>query len=154
MTEYTVLYAEDVPHYALAEIEAATPAAAIAAAKAFDYSGLCAEPDWNNPVSRRIVHIAAPGGEIVAADIALDNWIAIEAPAPSDQSGVPLYSHAFTIAFELESPDRTGENVPPAAIRRALYTRLARLDDAELLEAVGLPDDTYEITNPQQGEPS
>lgn len=152
MTTFTILYAEDVPHYALAEVDAATPAEAIEAAKAYDYSDLCAEPDWKNPVCRRIVYIAAPGGEIVAADIPLDDWVALESPAQPEHAGEPLYSHAFTIAFSVNSPEKTGENVPAVAIRKAIYTRLAQLDDAELLEATGLPYDSCEITNHDQGE--
>jgi len=53
------------------------------------------------------------------------------------------YDHAFTIAFSLKS-DHEGKDVPSSAIRNAIIQRLQALDDDELLEAVGLPFDTFE----------
>ncbi len=56
------------------------------------------------------------------------------------------YSHAFTIAFALISPDATGENVPARELRTAIQQRIDSItDDAELIEAVGLPYDTYQV---------
>ena len=70
MKTYSVLYAEDVPHYGTAEIEAETDAEAIAKAKAGPFE--TDDPDWNNTVCRRIVHIEAPDGDLIAADVPLD----------------------------------------------------------------------------------
>ena len=71
------------------------------------------------------------------------------------------FDHAFTIAFSLRSHEPDEESIMPAQLRRAILTRLAALDDSELLEAIGLPFDTYVVdetlvdgtTNPE-GEPS
>jgi hypothetical protein len=69
MKIYSVLYAEDVPHYGTAEIEAETDTEAIAKAKAGPFE--TDDPDWNNTVCRRIVHIEGPAG-IIAEDVPLD----------------------------------------------------------------------------------
>ena len=69
MKTYSVLYAEDVPHYGTAEIEAENDAEAIAKAKAGPFE--TDDPDWNNTVCRRIVHIEGPAG-IIAEDVPLD----------------------------------------------------------------------------------
>jgi hypothetical protein len=71
---YSVLFAQDVPHYGTAEIAAADDADALAKAKALDPGDLCTDPAWDDPVCRRIVHIEAPDGTIVAQDVALDGF--------------------------------------------------------------------------------
>jgi hypothetical protein len=74
MKTYTALFAEDVPHYCAVEIEAETDEQAIKQAKGFhgkfdiDFD----DPDWNNPVCQRIVHILDNTGVEVATDISLD----------------------------------------------------------------------------------
>ena len=74
MRTYTVLYAEDVPHYGTREIEAADDDLAIQ--RAIDItpdamSKYTQDPDQNNPQFRRIVHIEGPDGTI-AEGIYLD----------------------------------------------------------------------------------
>jgi hypothetical protein len=55
------------------------------------------------------------------------------------------YSHAYDLAFEVESSDETGEDVTPAMLRAALLRRIASLDAAnEWLEACGAPFDSYD----------
>lgn len=72
MKTYSVLFALEVPHYGCVEIEAADDAAALDAAKQLDPSDYTDDPHWNGAVGRRIVHIEAPDGRIVANDIFLD----------------------------------------------------------------------------------
>jgi hypothetical protein len=72
MKTYNVLLAEDVPHYGTARITAASPAEALEAARGLDTGDHCTDADWRNAVCRRIVHIEAEEGTIVAEDIALD----------------------------------------------------------------------------------
>ncbi|MCP3024978.1 hypothetical protein [Cupriavidus basilensis] len=56
------------------------------------------------------------------------------------------YNHMFTIAFEVISSTPDGEDVTPQQIADAINQRVARaLQAGELLEAVGGPDDTYEV---------
>jgi hypothetical protein len=74
MKTYTVLFAQDVPHYGTAGIEAADDNVAIAAAKELDPAEYTHDPAWDDPVCRRIVHIEAPDGRIIAQDIALDEF--------------------------------------------------------------------------------
>ena len=57
------------------------------------------------------------------------------------------YNHAFDIAFSIET-DNNGENVTAKELKAGLAKRLADLlasDDVEIIEACGLPFDTYEI---------
>ncbi len=73
MNTYSVLYAEDVPHYGTAEIEAENDAEAIAKAKTGPFE--TDDPDWNNTVCRRIVHIEDPEGKLIAVDVPLDDYM-------------------------------------------------------------------------------
>lgn len=73
MKTYTVLYAEDVPHYAAGEVEARNPQAAIRKARRMDTDSFCAyDADWSQSYNRRIVEIEGPDGELIAEDIRLD----------------------------------------------------------------------------------
>jgi hypothetical protein len=72
---YTVLLAEDVPHYGTTDIEAEDDAGAIRIAKALDISGICCEASCDAPVCQRIIHIMDSRSKIVATDIALDDYV-------------------------------------------------------------------------------
>ena len=59
---------------------------------------------------------------------------------------LPKYNHAFTIAFSIES-DNDGENVTAKELKDGLFKKAQEFltsDDIEILEACGLPYDTYE----------
>jgi hypothetical protein len=56
------------------------------------------------------------------------------------------YSHAFDIAFEVVT-DHAAARVTAREIRAALQRRIDGLADDELLEAVGLPFDSYPLTD-------
>ena len=73
MKTYSVLFAEDVPHYGAVEIKARNAAAALKAAKAYDLSQVTNDPDWSNSACTRIVHIQDPDGNIVHCDVSLDD---------------------------------------------------------------------------------
>jgi hypothetical protein len=55
------------------------------------------------------------------------------------------YNHAYDIAFTVESEHPTGDDLTPRQLRLAIMSRLAALPDSEMLEAVGMPFDTYEV---------
>src|SRR5580658_4769949 len=76
MKTYTVLFAEDVPHYCTVDIEAESREQAIEKAKDHPNTGNLNfdDPDWNNPVCFRIVHIEDEKGDTVIDDIPLDNY--------------------------------------------------------------------------------
>jgi hypothetical protein len=74
MKTYSVLFAEDVPHYGSAAIEAEDDADALERAKAFDLSDVTTDPEWENSVSKRIVFIEDPDGNTVFNDIPLDDY--------------------------------------------------------------------------------
>jgi len=60
----------------------------------------------------------------------------------------PTYNHMYTIAFEVKgSICDEGEDVTAQQLCNALMMRVERLADDEWLEAVGAPDDSFEITS-------
>jgi hypothetical protein len=74
MKTYTVLFAEDVPHYGTVEIEAENDVAALDVAKAYDLSEVTIDPMWECSVSKRIVHIEDAEGNTMFHDVHLDNY--------------------------------------------------------------------------------
>jgi len=75
MKTYSILLAQDIPHYGAAEIDAADAALALERAEALDVSEIALDPDWENPVCLRIVHVVDEAGAEVAHDIALDGYV-------------------------------------------------------------------------------
>ena len=63
---------------------------------------------------------------------------------------MPRYNHAVSIAFVVLSDCNDGSDFTPAMLKEALQKRIADLDStpdqAEWLEAVGAPEDTYELS--------
>ena len=56
------------------------------------------------------------------------------------------YNHAFALGFSFENADPEGVSLQDAAgLRRAILQRLASLDDAYLIEAIGCPEGTFEV---------
>jgi len=56
------------------------------------------------------------------------------------------YNHAFALGFSFETAERGGVRLQDAGrIRRAILRRLASLDDGELIETIGAPQDTFEL---------
>jgi hypothetical protein len=74
MKTYSVLFAEDVPHYGTAEIEAKDDAAALEAAKVYDLSEVTLDPEWENSVCKRIVYIEDQEGNTIFHDVPLDDY--------------------------------------------------------------------------------
>ena len=55
----------------------------------------------------------------------------------------PRYNHLYVVAFTVDSDDRDGGQ--PAEIMRALWQRVLELEQTgEILEAVGVPDETID----------
>ena len=80
MKTYTVLYAEDVPHYGTAEIEAENDAEAIAKASAIsdeDLGNTANDPEFCSSVCKRIVYIQDADGNDIARDVSLDAYTLI-----------------------------------------------------------------------------
>ena len=59
-----------------------------------------------------------------------------------------LYNHAYDIAFSIETSDPSGGTTTGPQFREAVQRRLAALSDDELIEAVGLPFDSYKMPKP------
>lgn len=75
MKTYSVLFAEDVPHYGIAHLKAEDDAAALEAARAYDLSEIANDPERENSVCKRIVHIEDAAGNTIFHDIPLDNYV-------------------------------------------------------------------------------
>ena len=130
MKTYTVLYAEDVPHYGTNEIEAASDDEAIAMAitEPSDYTD---DPDWNNTVCKRIVHIEGPEG-IIAEGIPLDNFFLRR--GGEDQRRKIDAAEAM---FEAMEAQEMAEFDPAAARRKGYFGRARALREAALKAARG-----------------
>jgi hypothetical protein len=78
MKTYSVLFAEDVPHYGSVEIEAASDGEALAKARALWGSGAdrpTDDPDWSSTICHRIVLIEDDCGRETAHDVPLDDYV-------------------------------------------------------------------------------
>jgi hypothetical protein len=73
MKTYTVLFAEDVPHYGTAEIRAKNDADALEAAKGYPLFEVTNDAEWENSACKRIVSIEDAEGNVVAEDVSLDD---------------------------------------------------------------------------------
>ena len=135
MKTYTVLYAEDVPHYVQAEIKATDNDAAIEAARKVHADGsldlyLC-DPDWDNTICKRIVHIKDQNGEIIAEDIPVDSYYL--------SHGEPQRRLCEAAAAMLEALEaqEMAEHDPEAARRKGYFDRARDLRKAALAKARG-----------------
>ena len=78
MKTYTVIFAQDIPHYGTVDIEAESDDHAIEAARIYwrdVENDPVNAPDWNSCVSRRIVEIADESGKSIANDVRLDSYL-------------------------------------------------------------------------------
>ena len=133
MKTYTVIYAEDVPHYAHGEVEARGPKSAIAKARKLDTDTLTAyDPDWSGAVCRRIVSIEDPDGNTIAQDISLDNYVLHHADIDKR-----LKLDAAEIMFEALCAQEMAEYDPEASNRKGYFTNARELRNAALAKARG-----------------
>lgn len=112
MKTYSVLFAQDVPHYGTAEIEAKDDAAALEAAKAYDLSDVTDHPEWENSVCKRIVYIEDQEGNTIFHDVPLDNY---DLPSGGDT--------------ERHLCDAAGDMLEALQLCEDVLSDLARLDD-------------------------
>jgi hypothetical protein len=133
MKTYTVLYAEDVPHYSFGEIEARSDKSAIAKARKLDTETFQAyEPDWNNPVCRRIVSIEGPDDNVIAQDVPLDDYVLHKATADEQ-----LRLDAAEGMFEALCAQEVAEFDPDASRRKGYFDNARELRNAALAKARG-----------------
>jgi hypothetical protein len=133
MKTYTVIYAEDVPHYALGEVEARGQKDAVAKARKLDTDTFTAyDPDWSGAVSRRIVSIEDPDGSIVAHDIPLDNYVLYN--ADTDKR---FKLDAAEAMFEALCAQETAEFDPQASERKGYFKNARKLRRIALAKARG-----------------
>ena len=130
MKTYTVIYAEDVPHYAQGEVRARGPKDVIPKAKKLDTDSFTAfDADWSNSVCRRIVEITdEETGETVANDIRLDTY-SLERGTDEE---LKLREHAAELAKNLQALIAKADGVISAADSGSndFETEIAALSDA------------------------
>jgi hypothetical protein len=87
MKTYFVVFAQDVPHYGLVEINATCDEQALAKARAYwkrvqrnTEPWPLTDPEYDSSVLARIVEITDEGGRQVAADTRLDTYLLTTAP--------------------------------------------------------------------------
>lgn len=134
MKTYSVLYAEDVPHYGSAEIEAENDADAIAKAKAIsdeDLGNTTNDPDHCNSVCKRIVHIQDAEGNDVAHDISLDAYELIHG---EDKRRLCDAAEAM---FEALEAQEMAEFDPEASRRKGYFDNARALRETALKTARG-----------------
>lgn len=133
MKTYTVIYAEDVPHYASADIEARRPEEAILKARKLETDGFTSfDPDWSASVCRRIVSIEEPDGTVIAHDIALDEYH-LRNGGDADRH---LCEAASDMLAALEAQEMA-EYDPEAARRKGYFDHACKLRKAALAKARG-----------------
>lgn len=54
------------------------------------------------------------------------------------------YNHMYSFTFSLVNNSPDGETTTPKEVREAIIKRLSTIDDDELMECMGYPEDTYE----------
>ncbi len=57
----------------------------------------------------------------------------------------PRYSHAYTLAFEIESNHEFGDDVTAAQMRAGIINHLEGMTSDELMTNTSAPFDTYEV---------
>jgi hypothetical protein len=129
MRTYTVLYAEDVPHYGIGQVKAASDHEAIAMAKSADFR--TDDPDWNNTICKRIVHIEGPDG-IIAEDVPLDDWFLQQCSRDFRRK-----LDAAETMFEALEAQEMAEFDSDAARRKGYFERALALREAALKNARG-----------------
>jgi len=116
MKTYSILLAQDIPHYGATEIGAASAAQALERAKQLDISAICLDPDWENPVCLRIVHVVDEAGAEVAHDIALDGYVLHHVSEP--RAALCAQAPALRTALEeIAATPLWGEPVADPALR-------------------------------------
>lgn len=89
------------------------------------------------------------GGDLTELKgVILDTLDAINKSAPCADAQPKQHNHAFTFAFSVVSAAscENDDDYPSAAeVRHALLNHLASVDDAELMENVGVPFDSFEV---------
>jgi hypothetical protein len=129
MKAYSVLYAQDVSHYAPTEICASSDAEAIEKARTnpeivhipFE------DPDWNNPVCLRIVHVEDAAGNLIAHDIPLDDY------RLQSSQGTPFYDDILNALRGLREAVKA---LPITIMSGSFYDTLHAVDRA--LEKAGV----------------
>jgi hypothetical protein len=130
MKTYHVTFAEDVPHYGCAEIQAENDDAALESARAYDLSEVTLDPDHNWGTCRRIVAIEDEEGNTIAEEVPLDDCFLYSGgekarllcdAAPAMLEALELCSEVLSDLARLDdgTPSISALNMARAAIAKA-----------------------------------
>ncbi|MCI1047061.1 hypothetical protein [Caballeronia zhejiangensis] len=121
MSNFTVVYAVNVPHYGRTQIEAPTAAEAIAVAKHRDPAAICTERDCSSAACARIVSITDDDGRSIAEGVTLDGaftryggrpaWLLCEASPAMLESLQKLVARSDDLLHALACPNGRHEHL-------------------------------------------
>lgn len=131
---YSVLYAEDVPFYGYADVEAKHVKAALKAARKLHAEGRVDinDPCYGSAVCQRIVHIEDPDGNTVAENITLDDFHLCKA-----DHALRRKIDAAEAMFDALEAQEMAEYDPEASRRKGYFDRARELRQTALAQARG-----------------
>ncbi len=102
---YSVLYAEDIPHYGGVDIEAPDDAEALRLARSFDTNQVSYyEGCWDGAVCKRIVSIEDSAGKTVGHDIPLDDYRLHHGTRARDHKASVTVDNRFRVDISRNAP--------------------------------------------------
>jgi hypothetical protein len=122
---YSVLYAEDIPHYGGVEIEARNDTEALRLAQSFDTDQVSYyEGCWDGAVCKRIVTIEDGTGKTVAADIPLDDYRL--------HHGTQAQDHKASVSVDIRFRVDISRNAPPPMASAQLVIKVYPITDGQI----------------------
>jgi hypothetical protein len=125
LESYSVLYAEDIPHYGSVDIEARDDAEVLRLAQFFDTDKVAySEGCWDGAVCKRIVSIEDAAGRIVAQDIPLDDYRL--------HHGIEAPHHKASVTVDNRFRVDIRRNAPPPMASAQLVVKVYPITDGQL----------------------
>lgn len=108
--------------------------------------------DWTRPNIVALRMIGALSENDVSAMLKREAEVALARGTPQPVASLPpeakpRYNHMYAVAFSLENESPDGEETTPGELLDAMEKRVRALrrNPEEILEACGMPDNTYEV---------
>jgi hypothetical protein len=132
---YSVLYAEDIPHYGGVDIEAPDDAEAVRLARSFDTNQVSYyEGCWDGAVCKRIVSIEDSAGRTLAQDIPLDDYRL--------HHGIDAQNHKASVTVDNRFRLEISRSAPPPMACAQLVVKVYPITDGQTWDE---PYDTFVV---------
>jgi hypothetical protein len=138
---YSVLYAEDIPHYGGVDLEAPNDAEALRLARSFDTGQVSYEGCWDGAVCRRIVSIEDSAGKTVAHDIPLDDYRL--------HHGIEAQNHRASVTVDNRFRLEICRSAPPLIACAQLVIKVYPVTDGQIWNE---PYDVFVVDEGRVGE--